>query len=293
MSAPAFPDFKPVGLEDRDLFAHYLERFPTGVCELSFANIFIWRSIEKPRWTIDRDRLCILVDPPGEPAYALPPLGTGPLRETVEDCLSLVPRLSRVPADLARSLAADFRTEPDPANFDYVYRAADLAELKGKKYDGKRNRIRKFEREHRYRYVEVCGDCLGACRRLLDEWLEAKAGNGWDLEAQRAVVGEALVHFNELGLRGGGIEVEGRLAAFSIGGRLDRQTAVVMIEIVDPAFDGLAQLMNREFVRNAWAGFPFVNREQDLGLEGLRRAKQSYHPDHLVEKFNLTGLARG
>ncbi len=287
MSAPDFPALKPVGLEDMDLITGYLERFPPEVCELSFANIFIWRSIEKPHWTIIRGRLCILFEPPGEPPFVLPPVGEEPFRETIEDCLTLAPRLSRVPESVVLSLGPDFKSEPDPANFDYVYRNSDLAELKGKKYDGKRNRIRKFEREHGYRYVEVGGDCLVECRRLLDDWLEAKAGNGWDLEAQRAVVGEALLHFGELGLKGGGIEVDGHLAAFSVGGRLNRETAVIMIEIVDPSFDGLAQLINREFVRNAWPGFAAINREQDMGIEGLRRAKQSYHPDHLIKKFNV------
>lgn len=287
MSGPAFPDLKPVGIEDKDPIAGYLERFPPEVCELNFANIFIWRALERPRWTIIRDRLCILMEPPGEPPYFLPPVGPGPFQETIGDCLALAPRLSRIPESLVRSLGPGFRSEPDPGNFDYVYRTADLAGLKGKKYDGKRNRIHKFEREHGYRYIEVGGDCLVDCRRLLDEWLEAKAGNGWDLEAQRAVVGEALSHFAELGLKGGGIEVEGRLAAFSIGARLNPDTAVIMIEIVDPAFDGLAQLMNREFVRNAWSGLAAVNREQDLGIDGLRKAKQSYHPDHLVKKFNV------
>jgi len=287
LSGPVYPVLKPVGLEDKDSITGYLERFPPEVCELNFANIFIWRAIERPRWTVIRERLCILMEPPGEPPYILPPVGAEPFQETIEDCLRLAPRLSRVPESMVRSLGPDFRSEPDPGHFDYVYLAADLAELKGKKYDGKRNRIHKFERQHDYRYVEVGGDCPIDCRRLLDEWLEAKAGNGWDLEAQRAVVGEALSHFAELGLKGGGIEVEGRLAAFSIGTRLNSDTAVIMIEVVDPAFDGLAQLMNREFVRNAWSGLTAVNREQDLGIDGLRKAKQSYHPHHLVKKFNV------
>jgi hypothetical protein len=287
LSAPVFPDLKPVGLEDKDPIAGYLERFPPEVCELNFANIFIWRAIEKPRWTVIHGHLCILMEPPGEQPFVLPPVGAAPFQETIKACLTLAPRISRVPESMVRGLGPDFQSEPDPGNFDYVYRGADLAELKGKKYDGKRNRIHKFEREHNYRYIEVGENRLVDCRRLLDEWLEAKAGNGWDLGAQRAVVGETLSHFAELGLKGGGIEVEGRLAAFSIGARLNPDTAVIMIEIVDPGFDGLAQLMNREFVRNAWSGLAAINREQDLGIDGLRKAKRSYHPDHLVKKFNV------
>jgi len=287
MGVPAFPALKPLGLEDQGLVEEFLGTYPPEVCELNFANLFIWRSIERPRLTLVGGHLCIFVEPPGEPPYALPPVGPGPYPEAVEACLAIAPRLGRVPESIAGALGPGFRTEPDPDNFDYVYKRSDLAELKGKRYDGKRNRIRKFEREHAHAIRELGPDCLVDCRRLFDEWLEAKAGNGWDLEAQRSVVGEALLHFRELGLRGGGVEVDGRLAAFSIGARLNRDTALCMIEIVDPAVDGLAQLINREFARRAWPDAAYINREQDMGIEGLRRAKQSYHPDRLVRKFNV------
>lgn len=287
MSVPDFPALKPLGLEDQAIVDAFLERHPPDVCELNFANLFIWRSIERPRLTLVRGHLCVFVEPPGEAPYALPPIGSGPYPEVAAACLTLVPRLSRVPESAVESLGAGFRAEPDPDNFDYVYKRSDLAELKGKKYDGKRNRIRKFEREHAHAIRELGPDGLEDCRRLFDDWIEAKAGNGWDLEAQRAVIGEALLHFRELGLRGGAVEVDGRLAAFSIGSRLNAETALCMIEIVDPAIDGLAQLINREFARRAWPEAAFINREQDMGIEGLRRAKQSYHPDHLVRKFNV------
>jgi hypothetical protein len=287
VSLPAFPALKPLGLEDRAEVEGFLDRHPPDICELNFANIFIWRAIERPRLSLHRGRLCVFVEPPGEPPYALPPVGEGPLDPTVEACLTIVPRLSRVPEPTALGIGPGFVAKPDPDNFDYVYQRSDLAELKGKRYDGKRNRIRKFEREHGYRYREIGPDCLVDCRRLLDDWLEAKAGNGWDLEAQRTVVGEALLYFRELGLRGGGVEVDGRLAAFAIGSRLGPDTALCMIEIVDPALDGLAQLINREFARRAWPDVAYINREQDMGIEGLRRAKQSYHPVRLVKKFDV------
>ncbi len=106
-------------------------------------------------------------------------------------------------------------------------------------------------------------------------------------QGQKTAISEALAHFRELGLLGGAIEVDGRFAALSIGEPLTRDTAVIHIEIVSPCCEGLAQIMNREFVRHALKDFAFINREQDLGLPGLRRAKLSYHPHHLVEKFRL------
>ncbi|MBN2206036.1 MAG: DUF2156 domain-containing protein [Candidatus Aminicenantes bacterium] len=288
MSVPDFPSLKPLGLEDRALVDDSLTRFPPQVCELNFANLFIWRSIERPRLTFNHGHLCILVEPPGQAPFVLPPVGPGPFADVFEAALTLAPRLSRVPDSMLGSLGPGFRTEPDPDNSDYVYKRSDLADLKGKKYDGKRNRIRKFEGEHAYRPVGIGPGYLVKCRCLLDEWLEAKEDDGWNLEAQQRVVTEALLHFRELGLKGIGIEVEGRLAAFAIGSLLNPETALCMIEVVNPAFDGLAQLVNREFARNAWPGVSFINREQDMGIEGLRRAKRSYYPDHLVPKYNVS-----
>jgi hypothetical protein len=105
----------------------------------------------------------------------------------------------------------------------------------------------------------------------------------------KAVVEEGLAHPDELSLKGGVFEVGGRVAAFSLGTQLTPGTAVIPIEIIDPVYEGLSQLVNREFVRREWAGFRFINREQDNGILGLRRAKTSYHPHHFVKKYNIWG----
>jgi len=88
-----------------------------------------------------------------------------------------------------------------------------------------------------------------------------------------------------LNLIGGAVEVQGRLEAFSIGGRLNADTAVIHIEIANPVYEGLAQFINREFVKNEWAAYEYINREQDMGVAGLRRAKMSYHPARLIRKY--------
>jgi hypothetical protein len=284
---PSFPDFKQVGLEDGDCLRDNIRRFPSEVCEMSFGNTLIWRNFDHPRLTFIHDNLCILFEPPDEPAYFIQPVGGGDIPETLKTCLSFAPRLSRIPAAFAERYCAGFECAADRNNFDYVYLTSDLIELKGKKYDGKRNRIKKFERNHSHRYIKLAAEHLQACRTLFEEWLREKTEPGPMVEAQGDAIREALTHFETLGLSGGAIEVEGSIAAFSIGEPLNADTAVIHIEIVSPKYDGLAQVMNREFVRNEMASFAFVNREQDLGIAGLRRAKTSYHPHHLVEKYHI------
>ena len=94
-----------------------------------------------------------------------------------------------------------------------------------------------------------------------------------------------MAGFSPLGLSGGVVEVDGGVEAFSIGERLNPDTAVIHLEIANPRYDGLAQFINREFVKNEWAALKYINREQDMGIAGLRRAKMSYYPHHLVKKF--------
>jgi len=288
MSVPEFPEFKPVGPEDGPAFRERIREFPSEVCEVNFTNIFIWRRFERTRWTFLNGNLCVLCEPPCEPAYFLPPIGNRDLDDTVRKCLSCVPRLSRVPEDFVRKACAGLRIAEDRDNFDYVYRTDDLIALHGKKYDGKRNRIRKFERGCDSRYIRLGPEHRDGCRRLFEEWFAAKAGSDGNFLAEKEAILEALADFEALGLTGGAIECKGRIEAFSLGEPLTADTAVVQIEIANPKFPGLAQLMNREFVKNAWSGFPFVNREQDMGIPGLRRAKLSYYPHHLVQKFNVT-----
>ncbi len=287
MTLPRFPEFKDVGLEDRDVFRSFLDGYPAEVCELNFGNTFIWRHFDHPSYTTIHGNLCIRFSPPDEPPYFLQPVGSADLPETIETCLSAAPRLSRIPASFAAANCPGFRCAPDRDNDDYVYRTADLIELKGKRYDGKRNRIRKFEKTCAYQYVRLGPDCLAGCQRLFEIWAMEKDPEMAMARAQRDAIQEALIHFGPLGLAGGAIEVDGRIEALSIGEALSPNTAVIHIEIVSPRFEGLAQLMNRELVRNELAGFEFVNREQDMGVPGLRRAKESYHPDHMVEKHHI------
>jgi uncharacterized protein len=289
MIPPRFPDLKPVGLEDQALLRSYLDRGPSGVCEMSFANIFIWKDSEHPRYTILDGSLCILVEPDFEPPYFLPPVGGDRVPETVATCLRHTPRLSRVPEEFIRRFGAGFRAEEDPDNFDYIYRVEDLVELKGKKYDGKRNRIRKFESSFSHEYSALSRKDAPECVRLLQSWFEEKRNGDPYMKAEKVAIVQGLASFDLLGLKGGVVKVDGRIEAFTCGMRLTEDTAVIPIEIANPAFPGLAQWINREFARREWSAFKFINREQDMGVEGLRKAKLSYQPMSLLKKFNLYG----
>lgn len=290
MSLPQFPEFKMIELEDREPLAAAIARHPSEVCEIHFANIFPWRHFEHSKLTVINGNFCVLCEPPSEPAYFLQPIGENDVQGTLRTCLSFAPRLSRVEESFAARYGGPYRCEPDRDNFDYVYLSEDLIHLKGKRYDGKRNRIRKFENGYAYEYARLTPDHLPGCRDLLDRWIELKAGrDGFFGHVWREVIEEGLAHSQELGFQGGVFEVGGRIAGFSLGARLTAEMAVISIEIVDPVYDGLHQLVNREFVRREWSDCRLINREQDNGISGLRRAKTSYHPHRFVRKYNIWG----
>lgn len=283
---PVFPEFKPVGLEDREVFQDYFRRFPPEVCEANFTNIYVWRDYERSRYTTVNGNLCVFCEPRSEPAFFLPPLGEDRVEETVGTCLSYCPRLACASESFLLRLGRGWRRKEDPDNFDYVYRVSDLLHLPGKKYDGKRNLIRTFERTVRSCFVRLTAGDMGACRRLFEEWAGLKtARKGGFSASQKRAVHEILDGFEALELVGGGVEVSGRLEAFTIGEKLNGDTVLIHLEVVNPGFRGLAQYINREYLRREWPDMAFVNREQDMGLAGLRRAKMSYHPARLVKKY--------
>ena len=108
-----------------------------------------------------------------------------------------------------------------------------------------------------------------------------------DLLSEDYAVHMALTHFEELDYRGGAIKIDGRIEAFSLGEALNENTAVIHIEKANPEIPGLYTAINQMFCSNAWAETEFMNREQDLGVEGIRKAKESYLPHHMINKYTI------
>ena len=157
-----------------------------------------------------RGNLCVLCEPPNEPPYFLQPVGAADLEATVRDCLEVAPRLSRVPEDFVLKHCGGLRSEADPDNFDYVYRTGDLIQLKGKKYDGKRNRIRKFEKSHVFRYLRLTPGLWTAAAGSSRSGSTGKANGDPAIHAEKEAILEALAGFEVLGLTGGAVEVDGK-----------------------------------------------------------------------------------
>jgi hypothetical protein len=182
----------------------------------------------------------------------------------------------------------------DRDNADYLYRREDLAALQGKRYHKKKNRLNVFLNRYEYTVAPYGPEYRDGCRALLAAWREARMleGENLSLEREAQATAEALELAEELGLAGLVVLVGGKVKGFVLGERLNQETSVCHFEKADPQLEGLSQFLDREFNRLLFTDCTYVNREQDLGDEGLRMAKSTYHPIELITKYRATPLPR-
>jgi hypothetical protein len=170
---------------------------------------------------------------------------------------------------------------------DYVYLRENLATLTGKKYQPKRNHINRFKKEYPdYTYVPITLDTIRDCLSVEAEWQKSndlKQGEKADDENQAVIY--ALTHFEELGLTGGILYVNDRAVAFTYGMPINRDTFGVHVEKADVRMNGVGSMINNEFAKRIPEQYMYVNREEDLGIEGLRKAKLSYYPEIILDKY--------
>ena len=294
-------NFKSIDIEDKALFSEYLSLDPPQTSELTFTNLFIWRHQYHPTWLLWEDCLLIVFQPKEGDPFGLSPIGPGDKKRAL-DFLShilgqLTPeaRVCRVSKAFVEEYAEpdEYRITLDRDNSDYVYLIRDLINLSGRKYHRKKNHLNRFIKSNIFEYHPLDKDLVTSFLEMQESWCQMReCVEQPELLSEDYAVHEALTHFEDLDYQGGAIIMNSRVEAFSLGERLNKETAVIHIEKANPDIPGLYTAMNQLFCSNAWADTTYVNREQDLGSEGLRRAKESYYPHHMVDKHTLTPTPR-
>lgn len=294
MTIPTFPEFKPLELEDQQEINFCLTRCPPETSDYTFANLYLWRQYDKPKLTRINGNLVILLSPVGENPYFLFPVGENQVEVTFDTCfhhLKNGPQIKRVPEKIVKKYfekKLEYSFELDHNNSDYVYRVTDLVNLRGRKYDGKRNWIKKFMAKYPAEYLPLDKKQVSGCLGLLERW--GKSRQGPILKYELLAITEALNNYDKLGLTGRVILCAGQVEAFLIGGELNRLTAMVYIQVANREKAGLPQYFHQKYAATELAGYKFANWEQDLGIPGLRKAKQSYHPYKMQYKYDVTRL---
>lgn len=292
--------FKSIEIGDKKLFEKYTLCHGYHNIEASFANIYLWRKAWGISMAADEDAMYLHMDNGAEASFMLPPFlrdcdinMSGPLKkceEYLKNEEEATPLIKGVTAMIKNKIENDCPGEylftPDRDNFDYVYNSEDLCMLRGKKYHAKRNHINSLIKEHSYEYESYSDEYYEPCIKLQQQWIENKEEFSQGYEEELFVTKEALSNLDTLGLKCGLLFVDGKLEAFSIGEKFDKDMAIIHIEKANPNVQGSYPLINREFVKNEWCDIKYINREEDMGIEGLRRAKLSYNPVFLIEKFD-------
>ncbi len=282
-------DIRPLTLADRSLVSEYLRTYPPEISEQTFTNLFIWQPSRPILFAeIDKSLVFLVNAAQAKGKYILfgPPAGKILIPEVFsfldEDIIGAV----RIPDTAAENLSvADFVVTPDRDNADYVYRIMDLAELGGRHYAKKRNHIKQCLSNHACEYVPITAELIAECETMQENWCNTRdCGRNPGLCNEANAIAETFAHFNELGLLGGAVRVDGTIQAFAIAEELSPGTAVWHFEKAMADIPGLGQLINHWFSKYGLSDFDYVNREQDLGILGMRQAKESYHPHHMVPK---------
>lgn len=294
--------FQPITLEAKKTIEHYTKPWMLECSDLSFTNLFIWGADGKMEYAEKDHVLYIKLDFAGVPVFLwapIPEYGVAvDYRKAVYDGIAYMKKIGTEPT--FRSVWTPFRDKmleacpelfsvPTDIAWDYVYTRESLATLKGKKLHGKRNHINKFLSLYPdYEYRKLEKSMIADCMALYKHWSEEKDEPTMALEDEKRSVLLALNHMEELGLTGGTIYIDGKLCAFTVGERLHPHMQLIHIEKADTEIEGLYPMINQQYVLHECEEVELINREEDMGIEGMRKAKHSYHPIKMIEKHMLS-----
>ena len=286
-------DFRPLELGDRQLFLDMYKSHPPQHSDFAFGNLFGWLHFTNYRLARLPEHIILLgrIQDSLQFAYPLGPNNAG----VVEEVLALAEEIGAQPKlELIDNEAKAFIDENFPKLplescrdcADYVYTSRNLAELPGKDFLKHRNLINKFKRSHDYQVEEITEENFQEITRFLKRWcLWRDCEGNATLEAERDALMTVMNNFGALDLKGIILRVEGNIQAISIFEELRPDTAVVHYEKADVDFEGIYKVINQETAHRLKDHYGFINREHDLGVPGLRKAKERYRPHHMVEVY--------
>ena len=290
-------DFAPISLEDRAFYEPYLAAEKERGCEFSFVNLYLWGR----QSLAYRSGHALMFSQFNRRSVYPYPIGNGDKKDVL-DLIIDDAKARGIPCRITGLLSSDcavlealypnrFRFHADEDGFDYVYAIDDLADLPGKKYHGKRNHLNRFAEAYpNYRVEPIEESNLPRVKEMLSQWYQHRLEESpyGDYHMEQAALERAFRDYDALGMEGlvllGGEDVLG----FTIASRPQEDTFDVHFEKAVSDVQGAYAAINYEFARYIRQKYPsvrYLNREDDMGLEGLRKAKRSYHPHHMIEKF--------
>lgn len=298
-----------ITIEDREILEEYLNGYDYKTSGLSFSAQYMWREINRFSWEIIGDYMCIagishleLEDGIILP-FMFPPLTRNgkydkeSLRETIFAAKAKFEAagqpfsLRLVPfhlMEIIKEACPEMSFRDDRPNYDYIYLTEDLINLKGRTFHSKKNHLNYFKKTYEYEYVELTSDMADDAMRFIAEFNARKEVPAHEMEMlkmEEQAMDDVFRNLEAVGYSAGAILIDGKIEAVAIGGQLGRNTVTEHVEKANVEFRGLYQAINNEFCKHVASCAKYINREEDMGIPNLRKAKLSYKPVKLLEKY--------
>lgn len=293
--------FREIKITDQQAIEEKFALEPEQMTERCFTDVFIWRCRYRTEFCIQGDFLYMMSIPKKEQEYLvyLFPVGKGDRRaamKAIADDAAERGKLYKIFActalqkeELERLMPGRYEFTEDRDSEDYIYESEPLMTLKGKKLHAKRNYINRFLQNYEGRWSYEVIDPAVHKKELMDFhhlWCQNHDPSSEDTVVfESCAVWQALENFEALRMRGGILRIDGNITAFTLGCPTGLDTFTVQIEKALADIDGAYPLINRQFIQTSASEFQFINREEDMGIPGLRTAKLSYQPVKLTPKF--------
>lgn len=286
-------NWKDIELTDKEAVNSMICASGCHGADYSFANIFMWRHAYEPKIFFNGSRMIV-----GNPKWEMYsyPKGDGDVAPSIEllieeahsrgDKLTLRGLTDKTLEEFMPLYGEKFEIIEDRDNADYIYTADKLCNLTGRKLSSKRNHINKFEKNGKWEFIKITMDNLDAAKEFVAEFYKEKSDP--DLADESIAINEMFENYEALGFIGGLLYQNDKPVAFTAGTPLDAEVFDVHFEKALQDIEGAYTMVNREFARLVVSELPGIgafNREEDMGIEGLRKAKLSYHPDILLMKY--------
>ncbi|MCL2498560.1 MAG: phosphatidylglycerol lysyltransferase domain-containing protein [Symbiobacteriaceae bacterium] len=292
--------FQPFTLTDKDKLQPFLRLYPDNeTSEYTFSYFYMWRSMDDAQWLQEKDYLLLRLSTPGDKRFFMAMAPEAQLAEAMEHAIAISREegwpftMNSLPEWycelLAKHMPGRFDFTHELHLDDYIYHIQDLINLRGNRYHAKRNHRNRFDGVYgdRYAYLPYSSDMATACLAIYESWFQTQP-EAELLRRERDSVQLALADFQALGLDGGVATVDGIPMAFTLGEQLTEDMAVIHTEKAMPAIPELFTVINRDFLSHTYPHLTWINREEDMGDPGLRKAKRSYHPARMIAKYRIT-----
>ena len=288
-------NLKPITKNERELFENFFYKHNIIMCEFNFANLYVWGEIYKFEWTMFQNRLLIFSNyddiiymPQGENIsfnqlmeisdYFLSQNKSGDFMFVNPDFVE----------DEKQNLISNFEIIPDIDDFDYVYETEKLVNLRGKKLNKKKNLISQFKRNiENYEIRLLEKKDFKDCINLSEMWCEDKLCDKMGFNIEMEAIKSLFLKYYDISVEGLGVFIDGKLEAFSVFSKLNDNTYDIHFEKFNTQIKGLPCVINNETAKYLSDKCKYLNREQDMGLPGLRKNKRSWEPEFLVESYYL------